>query len=415
MHILFLSDNFPPEGNAPATRTYEHAREWIKRGHKVTVITCAPNFPEGKVFVGYRNHWLKKELIDGIEVWRVKTFISANQGFLSRTIDYVSFMLSSLLFGVFCKNLDVVLGTSPQFFTVISAWALSKLKRVPFIFELRDLWPASITAVDAMKKGKIIYFLEKVEMFLYHQATAIITVTNSFKKELKKRGIPGDKIYVVVNGVDLSMYDGSQKKEVALVERYELHDKFVAGYIGTHGLAHALDKVVEAACLLEKYDDIRIVFVGGGADRKRIESLVKAKDLRNVVMIPRQPKEMMPAMLGLCDVSLVHLRNTPLFKKVIPSKIFESMGMGIPIIISAPSGEATDIIKDGGLGLVVAPENPIELAAAIKSMHLEKNIIKFQKNSLSACQKYNRLVLANKMLNIVEQIIENKEAVSFEA
>lgn len=408
MHILFLTDNFPPEGNAPATRTYEHAREWIKKGHKVTVITCAPNFPEGKVFIGYKNQWLKKELINGIEVWRVKTYISANQGFLSRTLDFISFMLSSLFFGTFCKNVDVVIGTSPQFFTVISAWALSKFKRVPFIFELRDIWPASISAVGVMKKGKIIYLLEKVEMFLYHQAAAIIAVTNSFKKELQQRGIQENKIHVVVNGVDLSTYHGRKAKAVDLVERYELKDKFVAGYIGTHGLAHALDKVVEAASLIEKHDDIRIVFAGGGADRRRIEALVKDKNLRNVIMIPMQPKEMVPALLSLCDVSIVHLKNTPLFTQVIPSKIFESMGMGIPIIISAPYGEATNIIKNKGLGLVVAPESPVELAAAIKSIWLDDNIIKFQKNCLSACHKYDRLVLANLMLKIVEQVVESK-------
>ena len=334
-----------------------------------------------------------------------KTYISANEGFLSRTVDFISFMLSSF-FGAFCKNVDVVLGTS-QFFTVISAWALSKLKRIPFIFELRDIWPASITAIGVMKKGKIIYLLEKVEIFLYHQAAAIITVTNSFKKELQERGIQENKIHVVVNGVDLSTYHGPKAKVVDLVERYELNDKFVAGYIGTHGLAHALDKVVEAASLIEKHDDIRIVFAGGGADRRRIETLVKDKDLRNVIMIPRQPKAMMPALLSLCDVSIVHLKNTPLFTKVIPSKIFESMGMGIPIIISAPHGEATNIVKDKGLGLVVSPESPVELATAIRSLQLDDNIIKFQKNCLSTCHKYDRLVLANLMLKIVEQVVES--------
>ena len=182
MHILFLTDNFPPEGNAPATRTFEHTREWVKQGHKVTVITCAPNFPEGKVFDGYQNKWLSKERIEGIDVWRVKTYITANEGFLKRTLDFVSFMLSSFLFGLFSKKVDVVVGTSPQFFTVISAWALAKLKRVPFIFELRDIWPASITAVGAMKKSKMISLLEKIEMFLYRQADSIISVTHSFKK-----------------------------------------------------------------------------------------------------------------------------------------------------------------------------------------------------------------------------------------
>ena len=185
MHILFLTDNFPPEGNAPASRTFEHTREWVKRGHSVTVITCAPNFPEGKVFNGYKNKWLLREKIEGIKVWRVKTYISANEGFFRRALDFLSFMITSFFFGLFTRNVDLVIGTSPQFFTVVSAWALAKLKRVPFVFELRDIWPASITAVGAMGNTWIISVLESLEMFFYRQAELIITVTNSFKAELE--------------------------------------------------------------------------------------------------------------------------------------------------------------------------------------------------------------------------------------
>ena len=227
MHILFLTDNFPPEGNAPASRTYEHALEWVKEGHKITVLTCVPNFPEGKIFEGYKNKWLLKEQIDGITVWRVKTYITPNEGFIKRTLDYMTFMFSSFFFGLFTKDVDVVVGTSPQFFTVISAWALGKFKRVPFVFELRDIWPASITAVGAMKKNLGINLLEKLEMFLYHQADHIITVTNSFKSELIGRGVAPNKIDVVLNGVDLSTYSPTITKDLELSSRYGLSGKFV--------------------------------------------------------------------------------------------------------------------------------------------------------------------------------------------
>ena len=357
MHILFLTDNFPPEGNAPATRTFEHAREWVNKGHKVTVITCAPNFPEGKVFEGYKNKWLSKQKIEGINVWRVKTYITANEGFIKRTIDFISFMLSSLFFGLFTRKVDVVIGTSPQFFTVISAWALAKFKRVPFVFELRDIWPASITAVGAMKGSWIIKVLEKLELFLYSQADLIISVTHSFKLELENRGVSADKIKVVLNGVDLSKYKPLPEKDKGFAEEFQLQGKFVAGYVGTHGLAHALDSIIEAAELLKADDDVRIVFAGGGADRARLEKLVKARDLSNVVMIPRQAKENMPKIWSLCDVSLVSLKDTPLFSTVIPSKIFESMAMSLPIIISVPEGESTQIIRTQKAGLVIPPEN----------------------------------------------------------
>lgn len=406
MHILFLTDNFPPEGNAPATRTYEHTREWVKKGHKVTVITCAPNFPEGKVFDGYQNKWLTKERFDGIDVWRVKTYITANEGFLKRTLDFVSFMLSSFIFGLFSRRVDVVVGTSPQFFTAISAWALAKIKRVPFVFELRDIWPASITAVGAMENSKIIRLLEKLEIFLYHQADLIVSVTYSFKNELIQRGVDGRKIAVVLNGVDLSKYQFNQQKSPEFAKLYNLEGKFVAGYIGTHGLAHALHNIVEAATILQDDDEIRIVLAGGGADRPRIEKLVKDSGLENIVMIPRQSKEKMPELWSVCDVSLVSLKNTPLFKTVIPSKIFESMGMGIPMIISVPDGEATKIIRDTNTGLVIPPENVISFDKAIRSLKEQSLHKMYSDNCQESASQFDRKKLALNMLDTIEKAVE---------
>ena len=406
MHILFLTDNFPPEGNAPASRTFEHAREWVDKGHKVTVISCAPNFPEGKVFEGYTNKWLSKQKIKGISVWRVKTYITANEGFIKRTIDFVSFMVSSMFFGLFVRKVDVVVGTSPQFFTVISAWALAKFKRVPFVFELRDIWPASITAVGAIRGSWIIKILEKLELFLYRQADLIISVTHSFKAELQSRGVSADKIKVVLNGVDLSKYKPLPEKDKEFSEKYHLQGKFVAGYIGTHGLAHALDSIIEAAELLKAEDDIRVVFAGGGADRSRLERLVEIKGLSNVVMIPRQPKENMQKIWSLCDVSLVSLRDTPLFSTVIPSKIFESMAMGLPIIISVPEGESTDIIRTQKVGLVIPPENSNSFVKAILKLEKDEDLYRdLADHSLLAASKFNRKILALEMLSNIEKLV----------
>ena len=406
MHILFLTDNFPPEGNAPATRTFEHAREWVNMGQNVTVITCAPNFPEGKVFEGYKNMWLSKQKIEGINVWRVKTYITANEGFAKRTIDFISFMVSSLFFGLFTRKVDIVIGTSPQFFTVISSWALAKFKRVPFVFELRDIWPASITAVGAMKGSWIINFLEKLELFLYHQADLIISVTYSFKLELQNRGVSVNKVKVVLNGVDLSKYKPLPEKDQKFSEKYRLQGKFVAGYVGTHGLAHALDSIIEAAELLKAEDDIRIVFAGGGADRARLEKLVEARDLSNVVMIPKQPKENMPKIWSLCDISLVSLKDTPLFSKVIPSKIYESMAMGLPIIISVPEGESTQIIRTQKAGLVIPPENSNSLFEATLNIKKDKNLYRdLANNSRLAANNFNRKTLAIEMLRHIKKLV----------
>lgn len=406
MHILFLTDNFPPEGNAPATRTFEHASEWLGKGHEVTIITCAPNFPEGKVFEGYKNRWLLKQKIEGINVWRVKTYITANEGFIKRTIDFISFMISSLFFGLFTRKVDVVIGTSPQFFTVISAWAVAKLKGVPFVFELRDIWPASITAVGVMKGSWMIKILKKLELFLYSQADLIISVTHSFKLELQNRGVSANKIKVVLNGVDLSKYKPSPVKDHKLSEKYQLQGKFVVGYVGTHGLAHALDSIIDAAELLKADDDIRIMFAGGGAERVRLERLVETRGLSNVVMIPRQPKENMRRIWSLCDVSLVSLKDIPLFSKVIPSKIFESMAMSLPIIISVPEGESTEIIRTHNAGLVIPPENSNSLYEATLCIKKDKNLYAdLAVNSRLAASKFNRITLAIEMLGHIRELV----------
>jgi len=246
VHILFLTDNFPPEVNAPASRTFEHCRQWVKAGHRVTVITCAPNFPKGKVFDGYKNRLWQRERMEGIDVIRVWSYITANEGFSRRVLDYLSFMLSAIVVGPWVRDVDVIVGTSPQFFTACAAYVVSRLKGVPYVFELRDLWPESIKAVGAMKDSRAIRMLERLELFLYRKSAAVVSVTESFKKVLVRRGIPAEKIHVVTNGVDVSQFR-PRPKDRDLTARLGLEGKFVAGYIGTHGMAHALETLIEAA------------------------------------------------------------------------------------------------------------------------------------------------------------------------
>lgn len=403
MRILFLSDNFPPEGNAPATRLYEHATRWVRAGHEVTVITCAPNFPEGRLFAGYRNHWRRVETVDGIRVVRVKTYITANEGFLKRTLDYMSFMLMATVMSLFERRPEVVVATSPQFFCAIAGWMVSVLKWRPFVFELRDLWPASIMAVGAMKKNLVIRLLERLELFLYRRADAIVSVTESFREDLAGRGIARDKIHVVINGVDLDRYE-PRARDADLAREFALEGKFVAGYMGTHGMAHALPKVLEAAQLLRDRDDIAFFFAGSGAERATVERIVAERGLANVRLIPRQPKDRMPALWSLCDLAIVPLRDTPVFSTVIPSKIFEAMGMGVPILMSLPEGEATGIIRRTGSGVCVAPEDAQAMAAEIG--RLAKNIdemAQLRATARAVAPQFSRDALASTMLGILQR------------
>ena len=368
MNILFLSHYFPPEVNAPATRTFEHCREWVKQGHNVTVVTCAPNHPKGKVFEGYSNKWLVRESIEGINVIRIKTYITANEGFLKRTLGYFSYMLSCLLLSRSFGSCDVVLTTSPQFFNGLAGYFVSRFKKVPWILEIRDLWPDSILAVGAIKNKYIIGFLEFLESFAYRKADKIVAVTNAFRVHIKSKGIDESKIIVIRNGADLGFFnpDVSVKAPSRESELYGLDfsGKFVASYVGTHGMAHHLETILEAAKILEGHPNIQFLMVGEGAERAKLLELKESMGLENVKMVSQQPKDLMPWLWQHTSVSLVLLRKTDLFKTVIPSKIFETMAMRKPIILGV-EGESREIIEAAGAGLAIEPESAEQLASTV--------------------------------------------------
>jgi glycosyltransferase involved in cell wall biosynthesis len=403
MKVLFISDNFPPEVNAPASRTYEHAKRWVADGAHVTVITCAPNFPQGRVHDGYKNLWRSVAYVDGIRVVRVKSYITGNEGFARRILDYVSFMLSAMFFGLFEDRPDVVVGTSPQFFAAAGAWLLSVAKWRPFVFELRDLWPASIVTVGAMKKGLTIHMLEKFELFLYRRAALVVCVTNSFKEDLVGRGIDGSKIRIIRNGVDLSRYQPQPRSET-MAKRLGVSKKFVVAYFGTHGLAHALDNVLAAAQVLRGEPDVHFLLVGHGAQKKSLVLDAKERGLSNVSLHDALPKEDMPDLWSVCDVALVHLKNDPVFATVIPSKIFEAFGMGRPVMIVQPDGEAADLVRAAKAGEWVEPENPGALAAAVLAWKRDpEKLAEFRANAAIAAKSHSRDRLAREMLELLRQ------------
>ena len=233
------------------------------------MITCVPNFPDGKVHLGYKNRLWQTDVIDGIKVIRVWSYIAENKGFTKRILDYVSFMLASFISSFFIRKVDLVIGTSPQFFAVVSAWMVSGFKKKPFIFELRDIWPESIRAVGAMKDSRLLEWFEKLELFLYRRADAIIAVSESFRENLVKRGISCNKIYIITNGVDLKKFYPRQKNQ-ALLDSLNLNGKFIIGYVGTHGMAHSLNTLLNSAKILKKNIIIQkynFFFLGSGAER----------------------------------------------------------------------------------------------------------------------------------------------------
>lgn len=406
MHILFLTDNFPPEVNAPASRTHEHCRQWVAAGEQVTVITCAPNFPKGRVFDGYRNRLWQQETVDGIRVIRVWSYITANEGFVRRVLDYVSFMFAAFMASLFVRRVDVVVGTSPQFFTAVAAWAVGAVKRRPYVFELRDMWPESIKAVGAMKESAVIRWLEKLELFLYRRAARIVSVTHSFRDTLMRRGINGDKVDVVTNGVDISRF-APRPKDAELLSRLGLTGCFVAGYIGTHGMAHALETLLAAMQQLQAHPEgagIRLLLLGDGARKAHLQEEAARLGLHNVVFVDTVPKDQVARYWSVLDVSIIHLRQTELFTTVIPSKLFECMGMGIPVLHGV-AGESAGIVEREGVGIVFEPENTAALVRELLRLQADPALrTRLHAAGLQAAGHYDRTALAMRMLAVLQQL-----------
>lgn len=407
MHILFLSDNFPPECNAPATRLHEHARRWVAAGHRVTVVTCAPNFPRGRVFDGYRNELLHRETVDGIEVLRVKTYIAPNQGKVRRTLDYLSFLVAGFWGALLPRNVDLVVATSPQFFSAVAGWLVSVVRRKPFVFELRDLWPASISAVGAARSGSLsVRLLERVELFLYRRARRVLAVTHAFREDLARRGVDESKVRVVTNGVDLDLYQ-PREKDAELVAELGLRGRFVVGYLGTHGLSHGLHSALDAAeAIAATRPDVHFLFVGDGAAREGLLEDARARGLTNVTFRPAVPKSEMPRWWSLCDVALVSLKDTAVFRTVIPSKIFEAMGMGLPIVLAGPDGEAASIVRGTRAGVVTPPEDPDALVEVLTSLREDRALrTRYSVASQSSASRFGRDELAAAMLRELQEAV----------
>ena len=357
MHILFFSHYFPPEGNAPASRTYEHSVRWVRAGHAVTVITGVPNVPNGVAYDGYRNRlWPQSEMIDGIRVIRVWTLLSPNAGHVKRILNYLSFLFTAILSGLFVKRPDVIIATSPQFFCGWAGVVVQALRRLPFVLEIRDIWPESIEAVGAMRSGVLIRILRRMEVMMYRSADHIVAVGNGYRDNVAAKLGTADSISVIYNGVDGDQFQPLPADPVFL-ESVGFQGRFVCSYVGTIGMAHGLETVLDAAELLRDRgrDDIRFLLVGDGARRKELEHAAIERGLDDMVRFTGLlSKSEIPQVIASSACLLVHLRACDLFSTVIPSKIFEAMAMQRPIIMGV-RGESAEIVKEADAGLTMIP------------------------------------------------------------
>ena len=373
LKILYISQYYPPEVNAPAVRVSALSKYWSNLGHQVTVLTGFPNHPSGVVPNEYRGKWLLKEDDNGVTVLRSFVYATPNKGFLRRVLSYLIFMLSSICSGLFRSGKqDVVIATSPQFFVAIAGFIVSRVKRIPFVFEVRDIWPEEIVAVGVLKRGLIVKTLEKIELFLYRQAAKIVVVSAGTVDLLTARGVPVDKIVLLPNGVETCRFR-DLPDDHAIRDALSLNGHFLVSYIGTHGMAHNLQTVLRAANRLRHHDDIRFLFVGDGSERDSLLTMQSQFELDNVTFVPQQPQYRIPAYYATSDLCLVPLRRAKLFTSNVPSKVYEIMAAGKPILIGT-EGESRRLVERARAGLAYEPDNDTDLAEKILRLYRNRTI-----------------------------------------
>jgi colanic acid biosynthesis glycosyl transferase WcaI len=374
-HILFITPYFPPEKAAPAVRISETAARLVRRGHQVTVLTTVPNYPTGIVPVEYRGHAIQQEILDGTRVIRVWSYTSPNKGFLRRILAQLSFaLIAPILGGKAVGQPEVIIVESPPLFDAIAGRILAWWKCCPFIFVVSDLWPASAVQLEMLKNRILIRLAEWLEWSTYQRAGLVWAVTKGIRQSLLARRLPPERVFLLTNGVDTTKFRPQPQAQARAMLDWE--DRFTVIYTGTHGLAHGLTTVLEAAERLRDRSEIRFVLVGDGAAKEDLVSRAQQRDLKNVTFLEPQPHDQIPLLLAASDACLAPLRKLPLFEGALPSKIYEAMACARPVLLGV-EGEARQIFEqEAGAALAVEPENPDALAAAILYLYEHPRVAK---------------------------------------
>jgi colanic acid biosynthesis glycosyl transferase WcaI len=368
VRILYVSQYFPPEMGAPAARASELARHWAIMGHDVTVLTGFPNHPTGVVPPEWRARMRRlvyKEIVDGVDVVRTWLWPLPNRKAHERMRNYASFWLSASLSGLGISRPDVVIGSSPQLLVALAGWWLAWTKGVPFVFEVRDLWPESLAAVGAGGEGSALHrTLGLIAGFLYRRSTRIAVVTPAFQDHLIRYWqVPAERISVVENGVETELF---RPCPPAILPGTE--GKFVVCYIGTMGMAHGLETLIAAAeQLREDFPQAVFLMIGEGAEKERIVELARARHLSNIIFLGQQPRDQIPAYIAGADVCLVMLKKSELFKTVMPTKLLEYMACEKPVVV-AVDGQARKLVEESSSGVFVEPGDSQALANSIRAL-----------------------------------------------
>lgn len=361
MHILLIHQAFMTGDEAGGTRHYELARHLIRSGHRFTAIASTLSYLTGQHHSGDGQLVQRRE--NDIRVYRSYTYPALHRSFVHRVVGFLSFMVSSVVIGTQVRDVDVAWGTSPPIFQGISAWLLAKLKRVPFLFEVRDLWPAFAVDMGVLRNPALVWAAEWLECFLYHHADHIIVNSPAYADHVHSKGVQADRVTLVPNGVETSMFD-PDADGTAVRREFGLNGRFVVLYAGAHGPANDLGIVLQAADRLRERTDIVFVLVGDGKEKSSLVRQAEEMALPNVVFIPAKPKVRMPEFLAAADAGLAVLKDIPMFTTTYPNKVFDYMAAGRPTILVI-DGVIRKVVESAGGGVFVPPGDPVALAEAV--------------------------------------------------
>ena len=402
LRVTFLTHYFPPEVGPAQTRLHELAKRLIAAGETVTVVTGFPNYPTGEIFPGYRGKRFMVDSVDGIRVLRTWVFATRSRGFIGRLLNYFSFPVFSLLAVRRLGPTDIIYVQSPPLFTGLAALWFSRLKRAPFIFNVSDIWPQSAVELGVLKNRLAIRLAEWLEHHIYRRATRITVPTPGILERLAARGVPRDKIFLLTNGVDTAAYNATSPDR-ELAQRLGLDGHKVFMYAGLHGLAQGLDVILEAA-KLTRNPDVLYVLVGDGADKPALVAKAQAEGISNVRFLPIQPTSTLPALLNLVYATVIPLRRLDLFKAALPSKLFDSMAAGRPIV--APLwGEAAALVEAAACGLVVEPEDARAVQEAVEKLAADPELAQRlgEQGRRYVVEHFNRDDIAKRLVKLLEE------------
>jgi glycosyltransferase involved in cell wall biosynthesis len=406
MRVLYLSQYFAPEVGATQTRAHEMATGLIRAGHDVTMLTEVPNHPKGIIFPGYRRKLWVRENLEGIDVVRVWVKASPVKTMRTRLAFYLTYMLNATLAGLALRGpYDVIYATSPPLFVGGAALALSGLRRIPLIFEVRDLWPESAVALNELHNLSFIRWATRLEEACYRRAKRIVVVTQGIRDRLITRGF-GDKVLLIPNGANTDLFHYQSEAGKAIRQQLDLDDDFLIIYAGIHGIAQGLETVLNAAHKLRDHAGLHFLFIGDGPRKAELHALKERLALPNVTMLAAQPRETIPAYLSAADVALVPLRRLDIFRGALPSKIFDAWACECPIILSM-QGEAQQVLQQANAGVYVEPESPSALAQVVQEMiNHSKLLRRYGRNGRRFVEEhYSRQAQAQRLTRLLESLV----------